>query len=497
MYRYAPPFPAPAHPRYRGVPHLLPHHHFDAPVLHRPRRRAPSPYRVRDPVTLDEATVNAVKHMDANKDDLAAAMQHTRSWRQITINQFLQESFSCFDRKLFCSKLGDANVSIGLSAALSGDVAGRTFVAGRKGPGIAIRLNQQIVCGVHKAMDRTAAIEFILATLLHQMIHAYFLAVAEPPAPGAADPRLSHDEHFGILLYRIKELSGMTECAPLPLDFSHAAIAAVPPLYADFPAFDPYKRHALGRRGEDDRGCSACTLAVEALAADKVGEWYTGTCLPAVDRPIYAFEDGKPISIPESEKGNKDAWVEILWQGKPFAIARGTLARWPGLARNFQGENRQLEAPADTPEAVIEALLAFVEDGTYGLDLAFEDGRGPPLILPAPPRAPHVVLTDIRVFSLAAKMGFDELARCAMERLWGAAVAREDPVALLRAIYTAPAPAEDGRWAPDPELREWARGFMRRRGNAGVIEAGAGFFGLLNAENVCGPGGDGAAGGEG
>ena len=135
-------------------------------------------------------------------------------------------------------------------------------------------------------------------------------------------------------------------------------------------------------------------------------------------------------------------------------------------------------------ETAFRILYAYLRKGTYGpaLDDRIETPDpsrnvspgtllGPPRIIDYQADSQPFLLPDIKVYRLATLLGFSELQKHSLERLYAQSFTTDDPCEALEEVYHGgPAkPAEDktpsavtgSAAAPSMELREWARAWLK------------------------------------
>ncbi len=75
-----------------------------------------------------------------------------------------------------------------------------------------------------------------------------------------------------------------------------------------------------------------------------------------------------------------------------------------------------------------------------------------------------VPIEDIRVYALSQKLGFDELRRYSLQRLYTQTLLKSDPIDFLDEAYTSKEPGKDKGvlkdYIPDKDLRQFIRGFL-------------------------------------
>ena len=139
-------------------------------------------------------------------------------------------------------------------------------------------------------------------------------------------------------------------------------------------------------------------------------------------------------------------------------------------------------------ETAFRILYAYLHKGTYGpaLDDRIETPDpshnvspgtllGPPRIVDYRADSQPFLLPDIKVYHLATLLGFSELQKHSLERLYAQSFTTDDPCVALEEVYHGgPAKPAEGKTpsatsgsaaAPSMELREWARAWLKVKGS--------------------------------
>ncbi|OCK82345.1 hypothetical protein K432DRAFT_277692, partial [Lepidopterella palustris CBS 459.81] len=370
------------------------------------------------------------------------------------------ETFDRLDEALFAGKLKDA-VYLDVRE-LGSYVSGATYNPGH-GPDSRV---SRITIVLNLAMHLTATPEHIIASLIHHMIHAYFLVACGPQKADELDyGRLNHGNHFGKIMYMIKNLSRSGgKC--FPLDFGHELrMVRGNPYGLDYPHHaSPSAFHNRSRKSQPPSDRSYCPHNAKEVEQAEIDVWYRGLCEPLLGLPdcvrglvIYTLKDGEFMELQRAQAGRSDTFVELIFSGKALHVPIDKIAAHTSIREVFS-KSRWLEIPEGVNLETFSALYDFLVNGSYGVDIGEMqtiDGKGPPLIKDFDLDSSQPLLLDIRVFKLAHDLKFEELQNVALQRINDQHITREDPVAVLREIYCD---------TPDPhaDLRLWAHGFMTR-----------------------------------
>lgn len=444
--------------RYRREPYELEHR---TPRRHYSEPPQPS-YNSAKPKTIDQATVEIVKHIDNNKDAISEdlRLERKRCARIVAtdLSGVLRHSAQLFDRLFFKGALHH-HVKLNLDdrkGEISADCSGKTKVA-PDGTGTTVILCLPQLQAVFTKKGPRTGTDHAYATLLHQLIHAYFMVACGIQNDGKdPDGRLKHGEHFGCLMYKIKDIF-LKSGDPIPLDFGHTL-----PM--------PTRRAAMGEPVRDalyhtnnyranSKYCTECSKNVEVIKEEKITDWYKKKCIKAVDPDIFEFdfENDTVDSKPSSKCGDKKDWVEIVHSKKAYKLDRKALG-FQHLKKKFEGDKRKLDIASWVDLDVFKSLMSFLIQGFWSPDLSnVQNGtKGPPLLLEYQPNAQKRVQHDIAVYQLGACLGIDDLRFKALHRLSHHHFTHESGHDIMRAIYyDAPSPVDEA-------LRSWVREFLKR-----------------------------------
>lgn len=411
---------------------------------------------------MDEATVELMKHLKKKGDDLASDLHRARVNPYVN-PQNVEAISDSFQRRFFMDKLADRVMVRWASLGL--DASGQTHVKEHIGnPKVLIRINSDLFHLVIGRQSRKQALDQVYATMFHHLIHAYFLVCCgSPDLNQDADGRLRHENHFGVIMYKVKEISGKFG-DPLPIDFAHSLPRPIPWLRSN----RQIQRYAAAinrpiSNTDDRHHCTECTATLDPIPEKTITKWYQNRCLQAVNPDIYQFSnDGELQSTPLNViRDKKSEWIELFWQKKILKLDKSCLRMLSSpFTKKFTDENRRVDIPK-VPEHTVRALWCFLDHGDYHPDLyPTKNGtRGPALIKGLDPNWTPYIENEVRIHKLATKLQLDELRRRAFARLMDMHVTYEDPIPVISRIYNV---EDGGRGAVHAELRKWTVAFFER-----------------------------------
>jgi hypothetical protein len=410
------------------------------------------------PRTLEEATDDLVKYIDAHEDGISQAIIQLRrhDMRNIKIAKIVKNIFEFFNDYVFMNKLCGRVSFHGYGAydnqrVIDVNDSGKTIASFSGYQGVHVILNSDVFEMLFETREVTVAQDFIIAAVLHQMIHAYFVVVCGVQSEEKkACELLTHNEHFGIVMYKTKQCSE-TQGAPLPIDFGNLM-----PEIDVYPGSRSIVRDTGGLtlRSEmwaDQRKISTeCARKVKVLREEDCKDWYKNKCLKTLDPDIYVYSsssctfDKKPLS----KCGSKSDWVELSHKKKSYKVARKAFDAYPSFKKNFDDSVRKLDISPDVRKETIEEFVRFLCEG-------------------AEEYFPLSLRTSIEVYKLALSLKFEELKEVMMDAISQAVIAHHAADAVLevvRAVYGMPT-------QPDGPLRDWSVGFMKQMGAIAVRTA--------------------------
>ncbi|KAL2357584.1 hypothetical protein BJ546DRAFT_824820, partial [Cryomyces antarcticus] len=425
--------------------------------------------------TFDYAAAFAYNRLEESIADAYQALVQARNLR-CRRDDMIFRIFDKLDKCLFAEKLKD-NVYLEW-ASLDSDVSGRTSIAGVVVPRVSVQLNED----VHLNASR----EDIIASLIHHMIHAYFLVCCGPAAKNDPDDkRLKHGKRFGLVLYKIRDISGYGYRRHLPLHFGHDLLVGSEYWDEDYNIWVPYHRLSWSAQSSpsplnhvDKHGCSDCPPHITPFAKRKCKHWYHEIGMKALETKqleklgecVYEIGDKDTASIPRPKAGPLEDFIELLWQpsndASPQRIItdRAKTTAFASLAPRFADGVRELALPP-LSFAYLKHLHNFITTSAYGPDLGkVQDGTtGPPRILDVQKDAPQYLAMDTAMFKVGDALGFEELRAHALQRLRDQHFTHEDALAALADLYS-----DSGSDGPHADLRAWALAFLTRRAGDAV-----------------------------
>jgi hypothetical protein len=421
--------------------------------------------------SLDEATVDIARHLEKNGNSIHALLDRAREPREHIhhpdeLDEYLNDTFQFFDRKIFLNQLqGHVRPTFESRGILFTEDAGKTITISGKVYCAKIVLNRRLFTEALRRFGRSFTQDHLFATLLHQMIHAYFIAACGLQNDGKdPDGRLKHEEHFGYIMARIREISGPIKHLPIGFGNNLPVMDHGAKRIDNYPYVQSNTRQAIMHSAGvlHDRGrCTECARDIEPISDEKLNHWYKNKCLKAVDPDIFEVDFSSHMfgSKPMSNCGNKSDWVELVYAGKPFMLARKFLANVPSFSKNFN-EKRKLDIPM-VDNKLFEAMMSFLIRKYYEPDP--RDSRKTPrspIIQVYSQSSPKFLEHDIAVYKLGICLNFEELKSYALSRLTSRDSTYENPVEIVKGIYgntTGP-----GKCEPDQILRDWAISFFTR-----------------------------------
>ncbi|KAL8717013.1 MAG: hypothetical protein Q9225_005712 [Loekoesia sp. 1 TL-2023] len=381
--------------------------------------------------------------------------------------------FDELDKEFFRSVL-KGNVSLGWLELPSG-ILSRTIRAGQKrNPRIRIELSPLL------GLDGTRC--DVLAALIHQMVHAYYLQCCgyRDRGFGGKGHDLEHEQPFHALLKCVSE-----HCEPLRQHLS-----------ADLWASRRYNR---GQRPCDPAsGISSCYNRDTRFNSIDIEDWRnvaiaetesqqeaqksksTGTLDENrfFPRNLY-FVDKDGVENPPKSLENwqypREAYIFLLFDDRCYPVARSSVRDLAALTTSpYFKDKLWLQLPQGTSEAEFLAFYFFLVYGTYPPFLKELNAalgpyglttQNPPKIKPYDANAPTQMISLITAFHLGKGLRYTPFCTFVLEGLQSLRATAEDPIAALEMIYgsrksgdqfTISKPAE----SPDPDLRKWARAWL-------------------------------------
>ncbi|KAH5641434.1 hypothetical protein HBI23_200280 [Parastagonospora nodorum] len=304
----------------------------------------------------------------------------------------------------------------------------------------------------------------IVAILIHHMIHAYFLVACGPQKEDELDyGRLAHGFHFGKLMTAIKELSAAHGKEHTTLEFGHD-IGEYP--YFSDGYYRPRRRNPDEQEDRDKWYCTHCYSNVPPIPRSDIDKYYDKYIAPMLAQTtksirlatVYIYNDRRHEidSKPHAHLPPANKTVELIFKDKSYLVETKHLDNLLSIQRAFlvtSSHFLKLDAK-DLSESTFHRFLEFIHTGCYRPELPYSlssTRTSAPIIKPSTCAA-SPVLADIALINFASTLDFDEVASYAMKRLHSYPEMTEDPLAVLREIYTNGEPPE--------KLKDWVRAFL-------------------------------------
>jgi hypothetical protein len=370
--------------------------------------------------------------------------------------------FSQLNQCLFVEKLKDAvYLEVG---PMGPDISGATFTHGH-GPNPRVK---RVTIMLNSDIHERARGREIIASLVHHMIHAYFLIVCGPQTEAEVEyGRLSHGLAFSKVSRTIKNLTIARGGRPiLRLGFGHV-------LSPRNHYYDEYHDHTGSEQlkiEKEDWYHSYCPAHVLSLPVGDTDKWYNAACAPLVDLPKVIRENkvlifNKRNELEKVSRGKaapSSSSFEFLIEKKSASVLvpKKLFDDFLSIKAAFdKKKSRYMEIKPDkVPKDTFMSFLELIHTGRYSPDLAavMGEGRlgGPPIIKGIRNGGRGYLRADVRMWNLGVELGFDEVKSVAMERLRAQCLCYEDPVEVLRDIYK--------KKDPDPEMRHFVKEFLIR-----------------------------------
>jgi hypothetical protein len=412
---------------------------------------------------IDWAVAYLVDHLEKTKSEAAEALRNIRIKAATLLSDGLgpkdivYKIFNCLDATLFAGHLKDA---VYLSTApLSPSLSGATYNA-NWGPEpdvsrISIVLNADIL-EYARARD-------VVALLIHQMIHAYFLVACGPQKENEVDyGRLAHGKHFGKILTTIKEISATHGKELISLVFGHR-----------FPIDDLYPRHRRSDiEGETKWYCTHCHASTPPIPPRDINKWYNKTISPLLSPTlslpalrsatvqIYNARAHELETRPRARLPASTETIEVLYNDTATLLDREKVKENVHTARRALTSSRFLKLDKeDVDQVTFTLFLEFAHMGMYRASPShcYSGGRGALVLAPTAGHQQReedaCILADIRFVKFATAMRFEECGDYGTKRLDAYGAVDEDPIAVLSEIF--------GGREPCTKLRNWVGRFLR------------------------------------
>jgi hypothetical protein len=421
--------------------------------------------------TLDYATAWLFRHLFTNQVAVTDALDKIRN---VDIDDTgLRTPFLIFgllDRVLFASQLKDMVYLRWKAEVLSSP--GTTYGQGIVGKRITIELNKS------QFEEYDFEIDDLLDMMIHQMIHAYFLATCAAMQKGEPiDGRLKDGVEFGVILFSIRDISRRCRKGRLDLMF-----------YAEdrrkaWSGGPNYRRQMFlslnsgsgleGSEPTDNR--SHCCLDNRHVRKDKIKNWQVQKYSVCIDlefdkRPPNVFDytaEADMKETPRKEGPPSYTYCVLIWDGKWVMVPRDKAMHHKSLGKPLKKDDKyELKVPKCSL-AVFAQLYNFMVKGQTltPIDdtlMARQGLPGPPVLrshIPVPGDPSGGIDTLIKLFKVAEEMKFEELEEHVLKQLWKLTVTYDDPIEVLKELYD----VEGNNGPVHAELHKWARGFLAKQ----------------------------------
>jgi hypothetical protein len=354
-------------------------------------------------------------------------------------------------------------------------IHGATRIAGHPYGRVTILLNPEIVISERP--------EVILAILIHQMAHAYFLVCC---GYGSGDQHdLKHGLPISTLLHTIKA-KFLWNNRFFPQLFRCTDNLSRHPAASSFGQYGMEGQSYCSWHCSDYEDFSSCLkylhytlrpLKVDKKTADEEGSFEVEKHYPR-SQYLHIYRQGAAIldPIPRSQyelRHRSETLIEFHYQGKAIPLHVANLRHWPNF-RAYLAENQRsiVKVPKDVGAKAFQSLFIFAIQAEYE-PVWRSDGyttKGPPKIHTGSGNVsetgPFVPVEDFRVYAVAQTIGFDELRRYALQRLYSQSLLKGDAMDFVEEVYTGKEPGKDkpvacGKgWKPDQDLREFMKAFL-------------------------------------
>jgi hypothetical protein len=420
---------------------------------------------------IDWAVAFIVDRLDQSWEDATTSLRNIHLRAAVLHEKGLSHEipfriFNKLDQVLFAGHLRNA-VFLDIDS-LNPDVSGATYTH-RWGPRPEV---QRISIILNRVVIRHGQAKDVVATLIHQMIHAYFLVACGEQKENEVDyGRLGHSVHFGKIMLAIKRLSA--HGAELTsLDYGRRSPNRH--CYAD--GYSSWRRHQIEHEDRDEWYCSHCYSDVCGPSDSEVDTWYKKVCQPMFYQPqsvrglevqVYNDRRHELETVRRARLASSVKSVEFILKKKPVLVDIDAIKQFPSVVKAFdRASSRFLDVPKEVSEGTFMRLLEFLHTGSYLPDphlfaaaaaipdIGIQRKRPPIITVRNTSTGVAVVLADVQFAKLGALMGFEECKSYALDRMNTYGVLYEDPVTVLREIYRGS--------EPECDLKAWALKFLLR-----------------------------------
>ncbi|KAL8699678.1 MAG: hypothetical protein Q9201_005863 [Fulgogasparrea decipioides] len=385
--------------------------------------------------------------------------------------------FNQLDRELFRSML-KGNVSLSWSDLPSGTFS-RTIHAGQNG-------NPRTMIELSPLLFRHGTRPEILGTLIHQMVHAYYLQCCgyRDQGYGGEGHDMGHEQAFGALINCIGE-----HVEPLR-GYLSAALWIPGRKHQDRPA-DGCSCH--GSSGEPMEGASSCYDEKSRFNAVDIQGWRDNAIAiteslrdaqqsrnteirrndRSFPRTVYSLnKDGRedlPRAI-ESGQYPREAYILLRFEDRYYPVARSSVTDLAALTSSpYFHDKLYLQLPEGTTFGVFQILYLFLAHGEFPPSLKDLDevwaypemmDQKAPKIEVRDLNAPDRLVPLIAAFELGTTLRYKPFCDHVLKGLRTLRATADDPIAALERIYGIQSGWKSptmlsSSGLPDPRLREW------------------------------------------
>ncbi|KAL9612487.1 MAG: hypothetical protein Q9167_002918 [Letrouitia subvulpina] len=374
--------------------------------------------------------------------------------------------FNELDKIFFRSTL-KGNVSLTLSSDLPLGIYSATFPANSNG-------NPRISIQISRDFPKYTGRQEVLAALLHQMGHAYYLQCCGFRGPHQREGHeFGHDEAFYALLKSIQKR--------LPSKYPLLLIEHLP--CCEIPCDDMKEP------------CSMCYGDINSPSYSEIQEWRDMVIAKAESRvlsqgqgarvkkpslknyPSIIYEidvDGKesPPKDLESFTSHPESFIFLCYDERNYPVPRSaSVLDLSTLTKSKAfGEGKYLQLPEDVDHSDLMTLYFFLRyNKMYPPTLGNVGSGGPPQIHPAEAETPPALTTLISAFHLGEALELPSFAKHCLRGLESIAVTGDDPIEVLELVYC-------NSWASnietssgcqhkpvDEKLRSWVKSWLAVR----------------------------------
>lgn len=412
--------------------------------------------------SIDWATAFLVDYLTTNASEIRSSLRRIAARAEQFVDEGEWEAlpffaFNSINNTLFAKRLKDA---VYLSYEhLGTEVSGATYTHGQ-GPNRRVR---RLSIVLNSTVLHDVSGPHLLATLVHHMVHAYFLVACGPEREKETTyGRLDHGVAFTKILNTIKELAKCNGKSLLPGFGSSRRIYR---RHTEDDYYYYWHPRSVEQHYSKDWYCSHCELKQDGASDGDVDKWFNSVSKPLHDLPDYVRKSMVHIynnrdeleEVPRSETTPSGKSVQFIFEKRAILVPASKIDKFTSIRRAFDKAGTvYMEVPDDVTHDGFMALLELLHKGTYSPDSELMTGggrSGPPVIKPTRASSPSYLLRDIDVFKTGQAMGFSDLLSFAIKRMYAQTLTHEDPIRVLQAIY-------EGKESPHCDIRSWAQRFL-------------------------------------